>query len=101
MKSYRGPTPVPGEGRLWPDPAELPEALQRLPYDTSLRQPGPFIAVDLAGRKRARQPPASDPTRQERGPHAHPIRHRRVQPPRMPLEIIQRHLQRKAKEGRP
>jgi hypothetical protein len=35
--------------------------LQRLPHDAGVRQPGPFIAVDLAGSKRARQPPSSDP----------------------------------------
>jgi hypothetical protein len=30
VKAMGGEPPVPGEGRLWPDPAELPEALQRL-----------------------------------------------------------------------
>jgi hypothetical protein len=38
---------------------------------------------DLAGSRRARQPPSSHPARQERGRHAHPVRHCRVQPPRM------------------
>ena len=44
-----------GNGRLWPNPAELAEALQRLPHDTGLRQPGPLVAVDLARSKRARR----------------------------------------------
>src|SRR4029453_7324039 len=81
------PTTVRSNGRLWPNPAELAEALQRLPPHPWPRQPRPFIAVALAGSKRARQPPASDPTRQERGRHPHPVRHRRVQPPLVPLEI--------------
>ncbi len=83
MEPHGGPATVPGDRRFWPNPAELPEALERLPHHAGFRQPGPVIAVDLAGSKRARQPPSSHPARQERGRHAHPVRHCRVQPPRM------------------
>jgi hypothetical protein len=31
---------------------------------TRVRQPGPVVAIDLAGGKRTRQPPSSQPTRQ-------------------------------------
>jgi hypothetical protein len=83
VELHGGPATVPGDRRFWPNPAELPEALERLPHHAGFRQPGPVIAVDLAGSKRARQPPSSHPARQERGRHAHPVRHCRVQPPRM------------------
>jgi hypothetical protein len=83
VEPHGGPATVPGDRRFWPNPAELPEALERLPHHAGFRQPGPVIAVDLAGSKRARQPPSSHLARQERGRHAHPVRHCRVQPPRM------------------
>jgi hypothetical protein len=51
MEPHGRPTTVPGNGRLGPNPAEFAEALQRLPHDAGLRQPGPVIAVDLADRK--------------------------------------------------
>jgi hypothetical protein len=57
VKPRGGPTTVPGDDRLRPNPAELAKALQRLSHDAGLRQPGPFIAVDLAG---PRALPASD-----------------------------------------
>jgi hypothetical protein len=44
MEPHGRPTTVPGNGRLGPNPAEFAEALQRLPHDAGLRQPGPFIA---------------------------------------------------------
>jgi hypothetical protein len=83
VEPHGGPATVPGDRRFWPNPAELPEALERLPHHAGFRQPSPVIAVDLAGSKRARQPPSSHPARQERGRHAHPVRHCCVQPPRM------------------
>jgi hypothetical protein len=63
VKPHGQPTAVSRDDRLWPNPAELQEALQRLPHDARLCQPGPVVAVDLAGGKRARQPPSSQPTR--------------------------------------
>jgi hypothetical protein len=34
VEPHGGPPTVPSHDRFWPNPAEVPEALQRLPYDT-------------------------------------------------------------------
>jgi hypothetical protein len=83
VEPHGGPATVPGNGRLGPNPAKLPEALERLPHHAGFRQPGPVIAVDLAGSKRARQPPSSHPASPGARPPRAPVRHCRVQPPRM------------------
>jgi hypothetical protein len=50
-----GRPPSRAMNRLCPNPAELPEALERLPHDARLRQPAPVVAVDGARGERARQ----------------------------------------------
>jgi hypothetical protein len=73
VEPHGGPTAGPGDDRFWPNPAELPEALEGLPHDAGLRQTGPVVGVDLAGGKRAREPASSHPARQQRGRVSEPF----------------------------
>ncbi len=64
VEARRWPSALPGSDDLRPKPAQLGEIFQRALDHPRLGQPGPLVAVHLAGAKRARlarAPSAADP----------------------------------------